>query len=79
MAGPCLTVLCKTEAPLAVLDKILQRNRLPKLAGLPPFKGGLQAISAMTLAAALSPHTRLPRFPALCPDSCCMSMMWALP
>ena len=29
--------IAQDEAPLALLDKILSRNRMPKLAGLPPL------------------------------------------
>jgi len=56
------------EAPLAVMDKILSRNRLPKLAGLPPFQGGLAGYIGYDFGRSLEPHTRLPEFPALCPE-----------
>ena len=56
------------EAPLALLDKILSRNRLPKLAGLPPFQGGLAGYIGYDFGRSLEPHTRLPEFPALCPE-----------
>ena len=56
------------EAPLALLDKILKQNQMPKLAGLPPFQGGLAGYIGYDFGRSLEPHTRLPKFPALCPD-----------
>jgi para-aminobenzoate synthetase component 1 len=56
------------EAPLAVLDKILNRNRMPKLAGLPPFQGGFAGYIGYDFGRSLEPHTRLPEFPSLCPE-----------
>ena len=56
------------EAPLVLLDRILKQNQIPKLAGLPPFQGGLAGYIGYDFGRSLEPHTRLPQFPALCPD-----------
>jgi para-aminobenzoate synthetase component I len=56
------------EPPLVLLDQILSRNRMPKLAGLPPFQGGLAGYIGYDFGRSLEPHTRLPEFPALCPN-----------
>ena len=60
--------IVQDEAPLATLDRILSRNRMPKLAGLPPFQGGLAGYISYDFGRSLEPHTRLPEFSALCPD-----------
>ena len=56
------------EAPLALLDKILSRNRMPKLTGLPPFQGGLAGYIGYDFGRSLEPHTRIPQFSSLGPD-----------
>lgn len=56
------------ETPLVLLDQILSRNRLPKLAGLPPFQGGLAGYIGYDFGRSLAPHARIPQFPSLCPD-----------
>ena len=47
------------EAPLALLDRILKRNQMPKLAGLPPFQGGDRKSTRLN-----SSHSRASRMPS---------------
>ncbi len=56
------------EAPLVLLDRILMENRQPAISGLPPFQGGLAGYISYDFGRSLEPHTRLPKYPALCPD-----------
>jgi para-aminobenzoate synthetase component I len=56
------------EAPLVLLDRILNENRQSLMTGLPPFQGGLAGYISYDFGRSLENHTRLPQFPALCPD-----------
>ena len=56
------------DTPLVLLDRILTENRQPLLAGLPPFQGGLGGYIAYDFGRSLEAHTRLPKFPGLCPE-----------
>jgi para-aminobenzoate synthetase component I len=56
------------DAPLVLLDRILNENRRPLMPGLPPFQGGLAGYIAYDFGRSLESHTRFPKFPALCPD-----------
>jgi para-aminobenzoate synthetase component I len=58
----------QAEPPLAVIDRLLARNRRPHVAGLPPFQGGLAGYIAYDFGRSLEPHARLPDFTPLCPD-----------
>ena len=56
------------DTPLNLLDRILNENRQPPMAGLPPFQGGLAGYISYDFGRSLESRTRLPQFPALCPD-----------
>ena len=56
------------EAPLVLLDRILNENRQSPMAGLPPFQGGLAGYISYDFGRSLESHTRLPQYPVLCPD-----------
>ena len=60
--------ITQDETPLMLLNRILKQNQIPKLAGLPPFQGGLAGYIGYDFGRSLEPHTRIPQFPALCPE-----------
>ncbi|MCA0432207.1 MAG: aminodeoxychorismate synthase component I [Proteobacteria bacterium] len=60
--------VAQAEAPLAVVQRLLDGNALAHVAGLPPFQGGLAGYIAYEFGRSLEPKARIPDFPALAPD-----------
>jgi para-aminobenzoate synthetase component I len=58
----------QAEPALKVLDRILEENRRPLMAGLPPFQGGVAGYIGYDFGRSLEPRSRIPDFPRLCPD-----------
>ena len=58
----------QAEPALKALDRILEANRRPMMAGLPPFQGGLAGYISYDFGRGLEPNSRIPQFPRLCHD-----------
>ena len=54
--------------PLALLQKLLGRQRTASLPGLPPFQGGWAGYVSYEFGRSLEPKAKIPVFAPICPD-----------
>ena len=60
--------IASTEAPLALLQRLLDENRTSHLANLPPFQGGWAGFISYDYGRHLEPKAKLPAFNPIAPD-----------
>ncbi|MBC8038408.1 MAG: aminodeoxychorismate synthase component I [Rhizobiales bacterium] len=60
--------VAQDEAPLKLLDRLLEQHRRSHVTGLPPFQGGFAGFIAYEFGKSLEPNARIPDFANLCPD-----------
>ena len=58
----------QSRSAIEIIAEMIEHNRQPHVAGLPPFQGGLAGFIAYDFGRSLEPGAGLPGFKAICPD-----------